>query len=70
MQDHIRCTNWGAMVYFVTLCIIGNIILVNLFLAILLKNFEDGEERDIEEEESELNLSKMKRFKTFISSSI
>lgn len=51
MQDHIRCTNWwGGVIYFVSLCIIGNIILVNLFLAILLKNFEDNEDNEAEEE--------------------
>ena len=51
MQDHIRCTNWwGGVIYFVSLCIIGNIILVNLFLAILLKNFEDNDDNEAEED--------------------
>ena len=32
---------WGAMVYFVFVTIVGNFIVLNLFLAILLGNFED-----------------------------
>jgi uncharacterized membrane protein len=35
------CSNWQAICYFVSLYIIGPIILLNLFLAILLKNFDE-----------------------------
>ena len=48
MYDHIRTLGWTSKVFFFTLFVQGNLILLNLFLAILLKNFdddiEDGEE--------------------------
>ena len=40
MFDAINALGWVAAVYFVLLVIIGNFILLNLFLAILLGNFE------------------------------
>ena len=41
MYDHYRATNAFTIVYFIFLFIFGNLILLNLFLAILLKNFEE-----------------------------
>lgn len=41
MYDHIRTLGWTSKVFFFTLFVQGNLILLNLFLAILLKNFED-----------------------------
>ncbi len=41
MYDHIRATNYSAAAFFISLVIIGNWILLNLFQAILLKNFEE-----------------------------
>jgi len=47
MYDHIRATDYTAVVFFMSLVIIGNFILLNLFQAILLKNFEeDKDEHD------------------------
>ena len=39
-----------ATLFFVSLIIVGNLILLNLFIAILLKNFEDKEEEEEEED--------------------
>lgn len=47
MQDHFRASGWFSIVFFIPLYIIGNLILLNLFLAILLQNVEttnDGDE--------------------------
>jgi hypothetical protein len=40
MYDHMRGVGEGACIYFIMLTILGNIIMLNLFLAILLGNFE------------------------------
>ena len=50
MYDGMRSTGAGSCVYFLLLFIMGNYIILNLFLAILLDNFGGGEE---EEEEGE-----------------
>ena len=42
MHDHLRATKFTYFLFFVPLYILGNLILLNLFLAILLKNFEDN----------------------------
>ena len=48
---------WGAMVYFVFVTIVGNFIVLNLFLAILLGNFEDdgsgGDDEDDDKKKSD-----------------
>ena len=41
MYDHIRTLGWTSKIFFFTLFVQGNLVLLNLFLAILLKNFED-----------------------------
>ena len=60
MYDHYRATNALTIVYFIFLFIFGNLILLNLFLAILLKNFEEppGAEEDegVEEETSKVSI--------------
>ena len=53
MYDHTRAAGHGCIVYFMQLFIIGNIILLNLFLAILLGNFEDPPGKSDEELELE-----------------
>ena len=53
MYDHVRASGWGGYIFFITLFIFGNLILLNLFLAILLKNFEEPPGKDDEEEESD-----------------
>ena len=53
MYDHLRAGSRTAYVFFISLFIFGNLILLNLFLAILLKNFEEPlgqEEEDFEKE--------------------
>lgn len=40
MYDHIRAVGMHASLYFIILVITGNIIMLNLFLAILLGNFD------------------------------
>jgi hypothetical protein len=51
MYDHMRTIGDGSCLYFVALVVFGNIIMLNLFLAILLGNFDrarsDGEKRKI-----------------------
>ena len=50
MYDCWRGTNWAATVYFISLVVFGNFIVMNLFLAILLGNFEDdGDDEDEQE---------------------
>jgi hypothetical protein len=44
MYNYIRCTDWYAAMFFVGLNIFGHIILLSLFLAILLKNFDEDDE--------------------------
>lgn len=59
MYDHVRATSDVSMIFFIMLVTFGNMILLSLFLAILLKNFESqDQEEDIEEEKM---LSKMRR---------
>jgi hypothetical protein len=41
---HMRQTSMITSLFFVTLYVLGNFIMLNLFLAILLKNFEEPEE--------------------------
>jgi len=41
MYDHARSKGHGCIFIFVFVFIIGNLIMLNLFLAILLKNFEE-----------------------------
>ena len=37
-----RAVGWTATLYFISLVVFGNIIMLNLFLAILLGNFEEA----------------------------
>ncbi|KAG7393764.1 hypothetical protein PHYPSEUDO_004527 [Phytophthora pseudosyringae] len=52
MMDGWRSSGWSAVLYFVSLVVLGNFIVLNLFLAILLGNFDESndEERDTERE--------------------
>jgi voltage-dependent calcium channel L type alpha-1D len=63
MYDGYRAGGPGAYLYFISLFIIGNLILLNLFLAILLKNFEeppggDEDDEDLAEETSKKSSAK------------
>jgi|TARA_B110000305_G_scaffold241048_1_gene313599 hypothetical protein len=53
MYDHFRSEGYVAHFFFIILFILGNLILLNLFLAILLKNFEEPPGKDEEEEEDD-----------------
>ena len=57
MYDHLRAGSKTVYVFFISLFIFGNLILLNLFLAILLKNFEEplGQEEEDFEKELEQN---------------
>mmetsp|Transcript_14911 Transcript_14911/g.2500 ORF Transcript_14911/g.2500 Transcript_14911/m.2500 type:complete len:171 (+) Transcript_14911:207-719(+) len=46
MFSGVANTNWLSTLYFLSLLVIGNYVLFNLFLAILLQNFEEDEEED------------------------
>lgn len=53
MYNHVRVMGEFYIMFFVTLFIFGNFILLNLFLAILLSNFEEVEEEKAHQEEVE-----------------
>ena len=40
LYNTIRACGWSSIIYFITLIMFGNIIMLNLFLAILLGNFD------------------------------
>ena len=44
MYDHMRGTSWGVCLYFIALVMFGNIVMLNLFLAIMLGNFEKSKQ--------------------------
>lgn len=67
MYDHVRSAGWGFLIFFIMLFIVGNLIMLNLFLAILLKNFEEPPEK---EEEVDSGPSAFSIFKEMIMSKI
>lgn len=60
MYDAIRSQGYTATIYFVGLILMGNIVMMNLFLAILLGNFDRarafGEKKKVFETFLQLNL--------------
>lgn len=50
MYDARRATGWGSVFFFVSLIILGMMIVMNLFLAILLSNFTNKDDVDNEVE--------------------
>lgn len=42
MYDCVRANGWAAYIYFLSLLIFGNIVMLNLFLAVLLGNFDEA----------------------------
>jgi hypothetical protein len=50
MFIYAKSHGYVAIVYFISLVIIGVMIFLNLFLAILLENFEEGGDEEEEEE--------------------
>ena len=55
MGNYVRATSLASILYFSSLIILGNVILLNLFLAIMLKEFE--EDLDFLEKENFLTSS-------------
>lgn len=51
-----RSTGWPAIAYFVSLMVLGNFIVFNLFLALLLENFEESGRDEKKKEREELKL--------------
>ena len=56
MHDYVRADHDRVLpsIFFISLMVIGNLFLMNLFLAILLKNFEE-KKSDFDHEEEEEN---------------
>lgn len=46
MYDHTRSQGWLCIIFFIFIFIVGNLIMLNLFLAILLKNFEEPPKKE------------------------
>ena len=42
MYDGIRSVGWLSTLYYISLVVFGNIVMLNLFLAILLCNFDEA----------------------------
>lgn len=62
MYDHVRVNGDAPLVhiiFFILLFVMGNIVLLNLFLAILLKNFEEPPSKEEDEEEEEPDVQKV-----------
>lgn len=53
MEDGVDNVGPAAAIYFIFAFVVGNYVLLNLFLAILLAHFEDDEEEEEEGEEAE-----------------
>jgi hypothetical protein len=50
MYDHTRAQGYACVAFFMFVFIVGNLIMLNLFLAILLKNFEEPPGKEEEPE--------------------
>lgn len=62
MYDHTRTNGWPCIIIFIFIFIVGNLIMLNLFLAILLKNFEEPPEPEAPVDNSEPGmLTKLKQ---------
>ncbi|GLD95008.1 hypothetical protein PINS_up003633 [Pythium insidiosum] len=61
MLDGWRSSGWSAVLYFVSLVVLGNFIVLNLFLAILLGNFDETSEQEKEDERERDLLRKKSR---------
>jgi len=62
MYQYIRATSFSSAFFFVSIVMIGNMILLNLFLAILLSNFEEA----FAEKTNLQNRSEKKRWATVL----
>jgi len=69
MYDGWRSTQgWGTSFYFITLVWFGQLIMMSLFMALLLCNFEDDEEEEEEEEQGDEKNKMMKTMKSLMGS--
>jgi voltage-dependent calcium channel L type alpha-1D len=66
MYDHVRAKGYGSVFFFISLFILGNLVLLNLFLAILLKNFEEPPGHDEEENEDVDQVSTKQKIKNLM----
>ncbi|CDW82972.1 voltage-gated ion channel superfamily [Stylonychia lemnae] len=64
MFDYSRATSKWSVIFFVTLTSFGNLILLNLFLAILLKDFEQQHEKREEYKEKQQLWQQVKDYTT------
>ena len=55
MHQYVRSHKSHVLpyLYFISLMVIGNLFVMNLFLAILLKNFEEKSQESMEEEKED-----------------
>lgn len=61
MMDGWRSSGWSAVLYFISLVVLGNFIVLNLFLAILLGNFEESFDDEKKGAQEEMLLKKSNR---------
>ena len=61
MYDGIRATDETSSFYFISLILIGQYVVLNLFIAILLSNFGDQHKKDEEEEKKKVERQKRKQ---------
>jgi hypothetical protein len=59
MYDGMRTTNTGAAIYFLFIVVIGNYVILNLFLAILLDNFAGGNDDEDDPDWQQANVDKV-----------
>ncbi|CAE8581533.1 unnamed protein product [Polarella glacialis] len=59
MYDGMRSTGWPACFYFMTVMIIGNFVVLNLFLAILMASFDNERQKMAESREAEKKAKKV-----------
>jgi hypothetical protein len=65
MYAHVRSEGIAVSVFFLSLVILGNFILLNLFLAILLKNFEEDDHDREETDDASMFRKVLKYLKEF-----
>jgi hypothetical protein len=63
MYDYVRATNYATIFFFIFLTIFGNIVLMTLFLAILLREFDNV---DTFRDENMVNTINFLKFSTSI----
>eukprot|EP00440_Ansanella_granifera_P074218 gb/GFBE01080540.1/.p1 GENE.gb/GFBE01080540.1/~~gb/GFBE01080540.1/.p1 ORF type:complete len:2396 (+),score=576.99 gb/GFBE01080540.1/:1-7188(+) len=62
MYDAMRATHWTALWYFLFVVVFGNFVILNLFLAILMTNFDEQRTQMADELEAEKSAKSDKEF--------